>query len=145
MAQPYTFITYGDVHKNVVNVGSALKAVGLKQGGAVGVYAVNSPQWMMAMKATDFCGSMTVPLYDTFGADAVEYIIKHSGLKVIFVSSDKLSTVAKVLPEVTDQVVQVVVWSNTPGEDIDASVIKVQPFCFLSYTYMQFVNPAYIG
>ena len=124
-AQGYAFMTYGEVHKTVTSVGSALKAVGVEPGSAVGIYAVNSPQWMMAMKATDFCGSMTVPLYDTFGANAVEYIIKHSGLKVIFVSADKLGTVAKVLPAVKDQVVQVVVWSSIPGDAVDADLVEV--------------------
>lgn len=120
----YKFMTYGDVHKTIVNVGSALKAVGIDQGDAIGVYAVNSPEWMMAMKATDFCGSMTVPLYDTFGADAVEYIIKHSGLRVVFVSSDKLSTVVQVLPGFKEQVVQVVVWSHVAGGNIDDDEIE---------------------
>lgn len=124
-AQAYTFMTYGEVNKTVSCVGSALKAVGVETGSAVGVYAVNSPEWMMAMKATDFCGAMTVPLYDTFGADAVEYIIKHSGLKVICVSTDKLATITKVLPEVKDQIVQVIVWSNNSGEDVDPDVIAV--------------------
>lgn len=121
-------MTYGDVHKTVVNVGSALKAVGLEPGHAVGVYAVNSPQWMMAMKAADFCGSMTVPLYDTFGADAVEYIITHSGLKVIFVSSDKLFTIVKILSNFKDQLVQVVVWSDVPGGVIDGDAIEVKSY-----------------
>eukprot|EP00892_Ulva_mutabilis_P009905 jgi/Ulvmu1/7287/UM035_0075.1 len=123
-AQDYSFMSYGEVHKTVSSVGSALKAVGVQRGSAVGVYAVNSPEWMMTMKAADFCGGMTVPLYDTFGADAVEYIIKHSGLKVIFVSTDKLSTIAKVLPAIKDQITQVVVWSSTPGEEVDSSTLE---------------------
>lgn len=122
-------MTYGEVHQSVCRVGSALKAVGIANGDAVGIYAVNSPQWMVGMKSADFCGALTIPLYDTFGADAVEYIIKHSAVKVVFVSADQLTTIKKILPSVKDQVVQVVVWSNVPGTDVDAGSIQVWSTC----------------
>ena len=48
-----------------------------------------------------------VPLYDTFGAEAVEFIIKHSNINIIYCSSSKLAALAEVLPKVKQQVVQV--------------------------------------
>ena len=51
--------------------------------------------------------AVQVPLYDTFGAEAVEFIIKHSHVSIIFCSSSKLAALAEVLPEVKQQVVQV--------------------------------------
>ena len=51
--------------------------------------------------------AVQVPLYDTFGAEAVEFIIKHSNINIIYCSSSKLAALAEVLPKVKQQVVQV--------------------------------------
>lgn len=67
-----------------------------------------------------------VPLYDTFGPDAVRFIIQHSGAKVLFCSADKLETLCEVLPHVKDQVGQVVVWQGMSGESAEAAVQMVR-------------------
>lgn len=124
-AQDYEFLKYRELDEAVSVAGSAMKAtVNCGKGTSIGVYAANSTEWMITMKAVDYCGAMTVPLYETFGAEAVEYIIKHSGISLIFCSSSKLASLAKVLPKVKDQVVQVVVWSSLPGVPVDASAIS---------------------
>ena len=55
---------------------------------------------------------LQVPLYDTFGAEAVEFIIKHSNINIIYCSTGKLAALAEVLPKVKQQVVQVQCFSN---------------------------------
>jgi long-subunit acyl-CoA synthetase (AMP-forming) len=41
-----------------------------------------------------------VPLYDSLGENAIEYIIKHSESTVVFAQSEKLGTLAKSVPHV---------------------------------------------
>jgi AMP-binding enzyme len=48
--QPYAWLTYGEAHAKVASLGAALKSLGAAEGGAVGIYGVNSPEWMLAMK-----------------------------------------------------------------------------------------------
>jgi long-chain acyl-CoA synthetase len=125
-AQDYTYITYRELDEKVTHVGSAIKAVNVQKGMSVGVYAANSVEWMITMKAVDFCGAVIVPLYDTFGPEAVEYIIKHSETTIIFCASNKLAALTEVLPKVKAQIIQVVVWSSSPGVPIHEQLIAVR-------------------
>jgi long-subunit acyl-CoA synthetase (AMP-forming) len=112
-------------------------SLGVKKGGAVGVYATNSPEWMLALKGIDFCGAQCVPLYDTFGPDAVKFIIKHSGLTVLCTSSDNLKALEPVLPEVADQLVQVIVWSSPSGTPAEEAVKAVRPILMLAHASLK--------
>lgn len=118
-------MTYAEAYKQASHIGAALASLNASQGASVGIYATNSPEWMLAMKAADFCGARTVPLYDTFGPDAVKFIVKHSDAKVVFVGSDKFETFCEALPELKGQLTQVVVWGTAHGlsaEDVVKSV-----------------------
>jgi hypothetical protein len=42
-----------------------------------------------------------VPLYDSLGENAIEYIIKHAEATAVFAQSEKLGTLAKSLPHVS--------------------------------------------
>lgn len=63
-------------------------------------------------------GYFCVPLYDTLGENAVEYIISHSGASALFASADKLPTLAKALPKLErGQVSTIVYWGTGAGND----------------------------
>ena len=129
-AQAYEWMTYAEARARVGAAGAAFKQKGITQSGAVGIYASNSPEWMLAMKGVDFCGAKCVPLYDTFGPDAVHFIIEHSGLSVICASSDKLEDLSKALKGLDGQVKQVIVWAGPSGgsaEEACNSVRRAEP------------------
>ena len=129
--QPYAWMTYAEAQTRVSHIGAALKSLKVAPGDTVGIYATNSPEWMLAMKGCDYSGACCVPLYDTFGPDAVKFIIEHSDVKVVFCASDKFETLSKVLNKVSNQLSQVVVWSSSAGpsaEDVVTSV-RLQPLC----------------
>ena len=48
---PYEWLTYAEVGERVNAIASGMMALGLKAHGRVGVYGINSPEWMMAMQA----------------------------------------------------------------------------------------------
>lgn len=50
-AHPYEWLSYAEVGERVDAIAGAMAALGLKAHGRVGVYGVNSPEWMMAMQA----------------------------------------------------------------------------------------------
>lgn len=70
--------TYGEVKKQVDALGAALTAVGVSAGDRVGVYGANSPYWMKAMQACNRQSAWCIPLYDTLGENAIEYIVNHA-------------------------------------------------------------------
>jgi long-subunit acyl-CoA synthetase (AMP-forming) len=120
-AKDYQFMTYREFGDAVSKGGAALKALGVAPGDSVGVYGANSPEALMATKAADWCGGRCVPLYDSFGPDAVSFIVQHSGIKVIFVASNKVAELEKVLSELKGDVRQVVAWSSSSGVTLDQS------------------------
>lgn len=53
-----------------------------------------------------------VPLYDTLGENAIEYIINQSESVFVVVSAAKLTPLSKALPKVTSGVQGVVYWGK---------------------------------
>mmetsp|Transcript_22299 Transcript_22299/g.48717 ORF Transcript_22299/g.48717 Transcript_22299/m.48717 type:complete len:658 (+) Transcript_22299:118-2091(+) len=120
-AQPFQFMTYNEVHNNVKKIAAAYVALGVKPKDRVGVIGANCPEWMMAMQALNILNSVCVPVYDTLGDSAVEFILKHSEAKVLVSSAAKLQWLAKVLPAVKGTLTGgVVYWGKPSAEAIKA-------------------------
>jgi long-chain acyl-CoA synthetase len=77
VAGPFVWQTYNEIAVRVANLGSGLVSMGLKPDAMVGFFSNNIPQWVIAEHACYMQGLITVPLYDTLGHEAVEYIVLH--------------------------------------------------------------------
>jgi len=80
---------------------SYLASVGLEKGAMVGLYSINRPEWVIAEQGSNYQALVTVPLYDTLGAEAIEFIINQTEMTIVFTTSDKLknlTNIAKKLP-----------------------------------------------
>ncbi len=53
-----------------------------------------------------------VPLYDSLGEGAVEFILNHSESSIVFVSAEKLPTLLKALPAVHKGLQTLVYWGT---------------------------------
>ncbi|KAL6780395.1 LCS2 [Auxenochlorella protothecoides x Auxenochlorella symbiontica] len=115
----YSWRTYSQTAREVAAVGSALVAAGLAPGGRVGVYGPNAPEWMITMQACNRQGFYCVPLYDTLGESAVEYIVKHAEVTAVAVLGSKLGALAASLPALRDRVRTVVYW-----DEADAATLR---------------------
>ncbi|CAA6653874.1 unnamed protein product [Spirodela intermedia] len=89
----YLWKTYGEVFKEVLHIGSALRHLGAEPGSRVGIYGINCPQWIIAMQACNGYNLICVPLYDTLGAAAVDYVIDHAEIDFVFVQDTKVKGV----------------------------------------------------
>ncbi|PIN15559.1 Long-chain acyl-CoA synthetases (AMP-forming) [Handroanthus impetiginosus] len=87
---PYVWKTYEEVYQETLHAGSALRATGFKPGARVGIYGANCPQWIVAMEACNAHSLICVPLYDTLGPGAVNYILDHAEIDVVFVQDKKM-------------------------------------------------------
>lgn len=92
---PYKWKTYGDVYEEVMHISSALRASGAKAGARVGIYGINCPQWTVAMEACSAQTFVCVPLYDTLGPDAINYIVGHAEIDFVFVQDKKVKNLLK--------------------------------------------------
>ncbi|CAA0824925.1 Long chain acyl-CoA synthetase 1 [Striga hermonthica] len=87
---PYVWKTYKEVYEETLQVGSGLRKHGFEPGARVGVYGSNCPQWIVAMEACNAHSFICVPLYDTLGPGAVDYILDHAEVDVVFVQDRKV-------------------------------------------------------
>ncbi|KAK7257906.1 hypothetical protein RIF29_32225 [Crotalaria pallida] len=94
---PYEWITYKEAYDAAIQMGSAMKSCGVNPGDRCGIYGSNCPQWIMAMEACNSYAVTYVPLYDTLGPNAVEFIINHAEVSIAFVQETKIPSVLKCL------------------------------------------------
>lgn len=82
----YVYETYGEVSDKVDVIGTGLSNLGLTTGSTIGVYSINRPEWIYAAISAWRQGCTVVPLYDTLGATAVEYILADAKVSLAFVA-----------------------------------------------------------
>lgn len=73
-------------------------SLSISSGSAVGLFGVNSADWMLVDLALHAYSMIAVPLYDTLGPDSVQYICGHAELVAVAVAAPLLPTLIKVLP-----------------------------------------------
>ncbi|KAL2946323.1 hypothetical protein AAZX31_20G007200 [Glycine max] len=95
----YTWLTYQDVYDAAMKMGSAIRSRGVNPGDRCGIYGSNCPEWIIAMEACNSCAVSYVPLYDTLGPNAVEFIINHAEVSIAFVQEKKIPSVLSCLAQ----------------------------------------------
>ncbi|XP_021738533.1 long chain acyl-CoA synthetase 2-like [Chenopodium quinoa] len=92
-AGPYEWLTYKEVYDSALQIGSAIRKCGVNPGGQCGIYGSNCPKWIIAMQACNGQAISYVPLYDTLGPNAVEFIINHAEVSLVFVREKKIPAI----------------------------------------------------
>ncbi|KAG8856572.1 hypothetical protein FRB96_006332 [Tulasnella sp. 330] len=98
-APEYTWQTFKEVDLRRRALGTAIEGLfrsgrfpaGLEFEG-VGIWSVNRPEWQIVDLACAAYNKVTVALYDTLGPGAVEYVINHSELPVVFCGDKQISS-----------------------------------------------------
>lgn len=94
----YSWQSYQDVYKRCRNFAAGLSGLGLQPGDKVGIMSVNRAEWAITDFTCMMFGFVAVTLYDTFGADVIEYIINHADVKAVVVSQNMVRS-THLLPE----------------------------------------------
>jgi long-chain acyl-CoA synthetase len=84
----------------------------------VGIEQVNKLEWQIADLAAVAFSIITVPLYDTLGPGAVEYILNHASIPMALCSMNKIQTFID-LAEKCPQLKVVIYIDDTPFKEID--------------------------
>ncbi|RKP08894.1 hypothetical protein THASP1DRAFT_14984 [Thamnocephalis sphaerospora] len=95
VAGPYVWETYGQVLKRIEALGSGLAKLGTNERDRVGLFSVNRPEWVIGEHACFKYNYVTVPLYDTLGDEAIEYIIGQTEMRIILATADKAEKLFK--------------------------------------------------
>ncbi|VFQ68349.1 unnamed protein product [Cuscuta campestris] len=115
-AGSYVWMTYEESYNATKRIGSAIQKCGVNPGDKCGIYGSNSPEWIMAMEACNSQAITYVPLYDTLGANAVEFIINHAELSIAFIQESKISAILTCLPRCTSHLKTIVSFGNISSE-----------------------------
>ncbi|CAA7393849.1 unnamed protein product [Spirodela intermedia] len=134
-AGPYAWRTYEDVYKKAIQVGNAIRERGVNPGDRCGIYGSNCPEWVIAMEACNSHGVCYVPLYDTLGANAVEFIINHAEVSIAFVQESKISSVLACLPNCSSHLKTIVSFGKVASaQEREASQLGVSCFSWEEFS-----------
>ncbi|KAL6063087.1 medium-chain fatty acid-CoA ligase faa2 [Balamuthia mandrillaris] len=95
----YVWQTYQQIADRVTHFGSGLRHLGLKKGDKVGLWSKNREEWILAEQACNAYGLVTVAIYDTFGEEAVSYVIEHAEISTVVCAPESLRTLSKVIKD----------------------------------------------
>jgi long-chain acyl-CoA synthetase len=81
-------ISSEEFYHRVVGVAGALQKWGIARGDRIAILSENRPDWVIADFASLLLGAVTVPIYSTLTAEQTAYILRDSGARVIFFSTE---------------------------------------------------------
>jgi len=82
-------ISSAELYQNVVGVARALREWGISPGDRVAILSENRPEWTIADFACLLIGAVVVPVYTTLTREQTAYILRDSGARAVFVSTEK--------------------------------------------------------
>ncbi|KAD4178411.1 hypothetical protein R6Q59_022005 [Mikania micrantha] len=133
---PYVWLTYKQVYDKVIRVGNAIRACGVEPGGRCGIYGANCAEWVMSMEACNAHGLYCVPLYDTLGAGAVEFIICHAEVTIAFIEEKKIPELLKTFPAAGEYLKTIVSFGKVNPEQRE----QVESFGLAIYAWDEFLS-----
>ena len=97
--------TWRQVDEQARRLASALLALGCATGDRVALLAKNCAEWIIADLAIMLAGLISVPLYPLQSAESIDYVLRHSQCKAIFLG--KLDEPAKLAPGIPAEVMRI--------------------------------------
>ena len=82
-------VTWGEYYANARAVGLALLDAGCRRGDVIAVLSENRPEWLYADIGAQCVGLIGTGIYPTSSSDQIEYILRNSGARILFVEDDE--------------------------------------------------------
>ncbi|KAF3632188.1 Long chain acyl-CoA synthetase 2 [Capsicum annuum] len=132
----YVWMSYKEVYDIVIKVGNSIRSIGVDVGDKCGIYGANCPEWIISMEACNAHGLYCVPLYDTLGAGAVEFIISHAEVTIAFVEEKKLPELLKTFPNASKYLKTIVSFGKVTPEQKK----ELEEFGVVLYSWDEFLQ-----
>ncbi|QWF86012.1 AMP-binding protein [Amycolatopsis sp. CA-230715] len=130
-------VTYAELAEQVAALRSALHRVGVERGDHIGLCLGNGPRWVALFLAVTSLGAVTVPVNTRFKAPELEYALRQSDVKLLFLAEKVLSSeFTAMLREICPAVEKELPDPNLPrlarvvvlGEDVPAGALGWDEF-----------------
>ncbi len=82
----FVTLTYAAYYERALMVARGLGKMGVMPGDRIAILSENRVGWVIADMGILCTGSVTVPIYPTNTPEQIEYMVNHSGAKIVFVS-----------------------------------------------------------
>ena len=93
--------SYKDTGFEIRKIASKLKKMGLEKGSHIAILSKNCAHWMMADLAIMMAELISIPIYTSLTANAVEQVLNHSESKAIILGKlEDYSTIKKGIPNI---------------------------------------------
>lgn len=119
----FSYITYKAFYDQVIAFGKGLLEIGLTRGDKVGIYSGNCIWWQTISYAASSVGIVVVPVYDSLGPKAADYILDHSEAKVLFTSAFKLENSKNLFLNSSNLIYLVTLFDEVPEIQTDKQVL----------------------
>jgi fatty-acyl-CoA synthase len=113
--------TYGEVDGRIRKLASALEALGIKQGQAVGTFAWNNHRHHELYWATANTGRVCHTINIRLFADQIVYIVNHAEDKALFIDPDLVPLLAPIVDQL-ESVETVIIMGDRASDEIPGSV-----------------------
>ena len=99
-AEEWVPVSTAELYAQVAATANALRAQGIGRGDRVAILSETRREWTVADFATLLIGAVVVPIYPTLTAEQTAFMLRDSGARSIFVSTEKqLAKVASIRAE----------------------------------------------
>ncbi|XP_042349021.1 long-chain-fatty-acid--CoA ligase 1-like [Plectropomus leopardus] len=118
--QPYEWMSYREVMERTENLGSAFLHKGHSKttDPHIGIFSQNRPEWTISELACYTYSLVSVPLYDTLGTEAIQYIIDKASISTIVCDVvDKVNLVLNCVKD-REHSVKTIVLMETPSDEL---------------------------
>ncbi|KAL0016000.1 hypothetical protein SO802_003069 [Lithocarpus litseifolius] len=132
----YVWQTYKEVYDLVIKVGNAMRSCGVGERAKCGIYGANCAEWIISMEACNAHGLYCVPLYDSLGAGAVEFVINHAEVSIAFAEEKKMPELLKTFPSTTQYLKTLVSFGKVTPEQRE----EVKKFGLVIYSWDEFLQ-----
>ncbi|KAJ5068545.1 long-chain-fatty-acid--coa ligase 5 [Anaeramoeba ignava] len=94
--EDYDWITYSEFANQRDIFGSGLLNIGVTKNTNLGIFAKNRLEWATAEQACYAFSIVSVPLYHTFGAENIQYILNNTNVKAIITETKHLPKISQI-------------------------------------------------
>ena len=86
-------LTFRELERLTNQAANGLKALGVKKGDRVTLFAQNSPEWAISYAGVAKAGGVINPVNAMLTADELAYVVKDCGAKVLITTPDRAKAV----------------------------------------------------
>lgn len=124
-------LTAEQFHERATQLAKGLIAWGVEPGDRIGIMSRTRFEWSLIDFAIWYAGGVSVPIYETSSVHQVHHIVTDSGLRAVFVETEKLaSLVSEATSSIGGKLTTWVIESdaistlNTLGEPVDDGALE---------------------